>query len=338
MNKIKLGLLIEGVLSVILAFTLYFLGEVKESLYLLSLPFILLGAWLHDLSLMSLLGNAFAIVIYVLICVIPILFFLFKIKKSSMQKSDSILFVISLYLFFMLYQFINPALMMKHIPDYVEGMDFLPIVKLAYASIFYLLCFSYFVFHMLESLHYGKVKNRKVFLCNELQKLLVISAALYIFLVGYFCTFEMFKEFHTFQAQSSQNQDLFPPMFHYNAILDNSFILLTYLLNVIPIFFSIAILIGGVHLLKSMIDHHLQNGEITAAIHLGRISKITVIITVICNLMSNILQFIFSNQLSNTKYSLQISFTPLIIAFAAYILAGYFKESKALYDENNMII
>ncbi|MGB4658674.1 MAG: hypothetical protein WBI07_05820, partial [Mobilitalea sp.] len=63
-----------------------------------------------------------------------------------------------------------------------------------------------------------------------------------------------------------------------------------------------------------------------------------VYVTVFSNIVSNVLQFIFSNLLNDIDYSLNISLTPLIIAFLAMILSGYFKESMELYDDNNMII
>jgi hypothetical protein len=57
-----------------------------------------------------------------------------------------------------------------------------------------------------------------------------------------------------------------------------------------------------------------------------------------CNILSNVLTFVFSKQLNDTAYRLEISLFPLIIAFMAMILSGFFKATKELNEDNEMII
>ena len=91
-------------------------------------------------------------------------------------------------------------------------------------------------------------------------------------------------------------------------------------------------------LLKTMISSHMKEEEIKAANQLGIIGKTSVYVTVIANITLNVIQFLLSSQLNDTSYILEISVVPLIIAFSAIILAGYFRETKELYEDNEMII
>jgi|GEM_PF-188945 hypothetical protein len=344
MNKIKIGLLIEGFTAVALATLLYFVVKENNSMYLFILPFDLLSDLLRGLSLSSNLGNVLAFIIYAIVSLLPLAYLLLIYQKKQVHKSDALLPVISLYSFYMLYHFINPALMLKRVPDPLANQDTLPVIKLAYAIILYTLFIVYFIFHILENVNYDRKKDRRGYLNQKLQKILIFAAALYTFLIGFFYPFNMFYDLNSYFSQHNSNAspDVLNTLQTINGLnntdLNVIFILLKYILNIIPIVFSILILIHGIQLLKSMISHHLQDEEIGAASDLARISKTSVYVTVVCNLTLNIFQFLLSKQLSNTNFTLQISLLPLIIAFAAYILAGYFKESKDFYEDNNMFI
>jgi uncharacterized membrane protein len=97
-------------------------------------------------------------------------------------------------------------------------------------------------------------------------------------------------------------------------------------------------LLSGVGLLLAMVTDHMKENEFLAAKRMSIISKQAVYVTVLSNIAANVLQFLFSTLLNDTNYSLDISLTPLVIAFLAMILSGYFKESMELYEDNNMII
>jgi uncharacterized membrane protein YhaH (DUF805 family) len=109
-------------------------------------------------------------------------------------------------------------------------------------------------------------------------------------------------------------------------------------LEALPIIFSILILLKGIQLLDAMTLNHMKEEEIKAATRMGIISKWAVYVTFICNIAINLFQFVLSKQLSDVNFNLQISLLPLIIAFSAMILSGYFKETKELHEDNEMII
>lgn len=342
MKKIKLGLLIEGIVAVILA-VLLFISGTSHSLYLFIQPFIFIGSGLRMLSQQSFLGNVLAFLLFGMISLLPSIYLMIKYARRRFQKSDLILLIISAYLFYMLYYFINPGLMLNKVSSAFSNQDIIAAAQLPYTLLFYWLLLMYFIFLMLENLHSVKKSELNLYLCNKLQLILIIVSSLYTFSIGYFHTFSFLTDLKKYLEEYSLSKELsltdnITSNFYPAALINNIFIPYSFLLNLIPVVFLILILVHSIQLLKSIADSHLQPKEVLAAKELGRISKITVIVTILCNFMVNLFQFIFSHQLQNINITLQISFAPLIFAFVAYIMAGFFKETMELQEENNMII
>ncbi len=325
MNKIKIGLLAEAFLALSLAIFLHSIVKIENSMYLLTLPIDLLGKGLGWLSLESFFGNLLAIVLYTILSILPMIYLFLRKRKNKLNKTDYLLPVISFYCFYMLYHFINPGLLLQRIPEALADPSMLPLIKLSYAIIFYTFLISYLLLRMLDHLRTDNTEDKRNFLCRKLQIILVFIMILYTFVVCYFYTFEMFTDFMKYYSPNK-------------AILPCTFVIISYLLDALPILFTVFILYDAIQLLSAIKDAHFQEGESLAANQLGFISKRTVIITIFCDITRNLLPFLLSKQLSDTNYTLRISLIPLVIAFVTMILSGYFKESKELYDDNEMII
>ena len=76
----------------------------------LSFPLAPIGNWLRRLSLSGGAGNALAIVLYVLICLLPAGMCLFRWLKGKRCAEDLLLPAASAALFYSLYLLINPAM------------------------------------------------------------------------------------------------------------------------------------------------------------------------------------------------------------------------------------
>jgi hypothetical protein len=325
MNKIEKAFLVEGICAFGLSFLLYFAAGLSEALYLLSMPFEFMGKGLRWLSLSSFAGNIIAILLYAMISLIPMFYLLLFRLKAETKKADLLLPVISLYSFYLLYEFINPGLMLLTVPMQLANDEFLPGIKFSFSLIFYALCFAYLVFRFLENLAPTHPEERLSFLCKKLRTIILISTSLYVFYLGYFATFSMFENIRKYAKQGSTTFSL-------------TFQVISYLLEGLPVLFSIFTLVSGTRLLDAMAFFHMQEEEVREAMGMGKISKCAVYVTVLCNLALNALQFLFQKQLYNTSYQLEISFIPLIIAFSAVILSGFFKQTKELKEDNEMII
>ncbi len=339
MKKLGRFLILEGILSIGLAYLMYYVALLTSSMEILYLPFDWLGIGLRRLSLSSSIGNMLALFFYGMLCLSPVLYLLFKKKRSGLVKIDLLLPVISLFCFYMLYHFINPGLMLQWIPQQLTDPSFLGMIKLAFVIIFYSLCLTYFMLRMLGILTPIEHEEHPQFLTKGLQLILEILSALYTFLIGYFSTFELFADLTKYSVKTG-TESVFAAAFpaHGNSFLNQFVTIFSYLLRCLPVVLTINILVAGVLLIKEMALHHMKAEEYQAAARLSNAGKKAVYVTVFSNLALNVTQFLLSNQLSDTNFSLSITLSPLIIAFGAMILAGYFKETKELHEDNEMII
>lgn len=338
-GKTGIGLLIEGIISIGIAFFMFYIAKLQSSLELLYMPFDWIGDALRWLSLSSFMGNIIALICYVTLSISPLIYLIIIRRKNGFQKADILLPIISIYLFLTLYEFVNQDVMLNHVPQMLTNVSSLPVIKLVLAILFYSLFLGYLLIRMLGALTKDNSVDRMQFLCQGLKKILLAVSALYTFYIGYFASFQMLTKLNSYAAKASSTFAYFRPIsLANNSTLDQFMVILTYLLQCLPIVFSILILVNGVMLLEVMVSHHMKEDEFIAAAQLSNISKKAVYVTVLSNLVLNITQFILSKNLSDTSVNLEIILSPLIIAFAAMILSGYFKESKELQEDNEMII
>jgi uncharacterized membrane protein len=325
MKKILVALLIEGIAAIALSlFMKYYIG-MEEAILLLYIPFDLIGKGLRCLSLQSSIGNILALIIYALLCLTPIFWLVFRKLRKQLNNSDILLPIISIYSFYMLFLFVNPNLMYRHVPELFMDESALSIVRLSLAIIFFTLVIGYLIIRMLTTLSQEKEENRMIFLCRRLQVLLYIISILYTFLLGYFSTFELFSQIdqRSFTTGTQMNQ---------------VYVLLSFVLKTVPVLFTIVTLVSGIVLLTTISTKHKQEEEVEAAKRMGMFSRRTAFLTVGCNIALNLFQLVFSSQLNDTSIVLNVSLAPLVISISAMILSGFFKETKELYEENEMII
>ena len=91
------------------------IGVKIESVFdLLSYPLVKISDFLGAMSLSGSIGNAMAITIYSLFCLIPVFVMLFRMKKKTFVKTDSLLVLVSAALFVVVYLLINPSEMGLH--------------------------------------------------------------------------------------------------------------------------------------------------------------------------------------------------------------------------------
>ena len=324
-KKFSIAFIVEGILSFLLAAILFYGMHLSHSIFILSIPFDLVGKGLRWLSLNSAFGNVISFVLYTVLSTTPLFLLFLKTRHRKPNNADLLLLILSGYTFYMLYEFINPQLMLSHTFDLLAEESMIPMVKLSFAIIFYTLMVSYLILSMISHLKELTSEDKLSTLCIHLSRILMIMAGIYTFYFFYFSSFDLFQRTDRYFVENRELINLYYPIF-------------LYLLEALPIILSILTLLSGIHLLNAMVTDHMQEMEYLAARKMGEISRKTVYITVLCNILSNTLPFLLSNQLNNTDYNLDLSLTPLIIAFLAMILSGYFKETKELYDDNNMII
>ncbi len=113
---------------------------------------------------------------------------------------------------------------------------------------------------------------------------------------------------------------------------------LIYVINSIPVAITVWIYVKGILLFEAMADKHFKEEEQTAAIALGKVSKIGIYGVVICGLASNILKVIMCGYLKDITINIYLPLFPLITAFVSMILSGYFKEAGKLKENDELFI
>ncbi len=324
MQNVKRGFVLEGIFSMGLAVLMFFLAGISNGLFLLSIPFELIGAGLRRLSLSNTVGNGIAVLVFAVISLIPIFYMIYKIKKYRWDKVDVILPIISFYSFYMIYSFINPGLLLNQLPALIADASAMPYIKLSLSILFYSLCISYVILHTVGKLSKENMVNNSHYLYSGLQKILLTISVLYTFLIGYFSTFQLLVDFYKNIKEE-------------RSTVSFLFVFIKYTLKNLPILFTILIFMSAILLLKAMITNETRE-EMEAANRLGSISRRAVYITVISNITLNGIQFLLSNRLNDTDFSLEFSLFPLIISFSAMIISGYLRKTKELVEDNELII
>lgn len=324
-KKLEIAFVLEAILSFCLAVLMFYVVDLSNPLFILSMPFDLIGKGLRWLSLSSFAGNITALLLYVALSLTPLLYLAVKAFRHKLDKSDLLLPILSLFSFYMIYEFINTQLMLNHTIDSLSDASFIPMIKLSFSFILYTLLIAYLILNMISHLNDSPIDNKLSNLCKQLSKILVILSGLYTLLISYFISFELFQNIDKYFSENRGSINLY-------------YLIIDYVLEALPILFTILTLISGIGLLHAMVTDHMHENELHAAKRLSIVSRQAVYVTVLSNIASNALQFLFSNQLNDTNYTLDISLIPLVIAFLAMILSGYFKETMELYEDNSMII
>ena len=324
-KKLGMILIMEGVLSFCLAALLFYGVDLSNAIFILPMPFDLIGKGLRWLSLTSAAGNITAILLYVLLSLSPLIYLASKVIRHKLNKADILLPILSIYSFYMIYEFINPQLMLSRSFNLIADETFIPMLKLSFSLVFYTLLIAYLILNMISHLRDIPSQDKLGSLCTQLSRILIILSALYTFMYFYSNSFELFKHYDKYMIENRMPINLY-------------YMIINYILEALPIIFTVLTLLSGINLLIAMVTDHMTEKEFLAAKRMGSISRQAVYVTVLSNIITNVIQFLLSNQLNDTDYSLNISLTPLIIAFLAMILSRYFKETKELYEDNNMII
>ncbi|MGB4659015.1 MAG: hypothetical protein WBI07_07540, partial [Mobilitalea sp.] len=265
-KKYGVILVIEGVLSFCLAVLMFYVVRLSNSLFLLSMPFDLIGKGLRWLSFRSSAGNIAAILLYVVFSLAPLLYLAGRFHSRKLNKSDLLLLVLSIYSFYMIYEFINPELMLNRTFATLLDASALPMIKISFSFIFYTFLIAYLILNMISRLSDRSTDNKLGNLCTSLSRIVLILSGIYTFFIGYFVSFQLFQSIDKYVVEKRSAINLY-------------YLIIDYVLEALPILFSILTLLSGTALLMSMVTDHLQEKEFLAAKRMSTISMLAVYVT-----------------------------------------------------------
>ncbi|MCI8418148.1 MAG: hypothetical protein HFI33_11770 [Lachnospiraceae bacterium] len=297
-------------------------------LFILYLPFEVLGQLLRSLSLSGSLGNAVAWGLYVVFSLLPLGWGALWLnrKKEPWRAIELLLVLVSIYSFYLFYQFINPQLFYQGIAAVGEAADLEPMLKGFAAMLWYVFLGSYILLRLTRQMKQEAVSERKGYLYGSLSKLLFFSVMFYGASALYGAGIQMVEGVQALGENAGARG------------FDYLFIGLRFLLMLLPKGCLLGTLWQGRNLLKKMEEGPYGAKTVEAARKLAIMAVGAVKACVYSALLWNGSLFLFRTELVSVDYSLHLSLQPLLLAFAALILARYVEEAGELYQEHEMII
>lgn len=286
-----------------------------------------ISVWLRSLSLSGGMRNALTFLLYILISLLPALlpgFWIWQ-KKRGFHGADLLLPLLSAYTFYLLYAFINPALLGRRMPAGLGGEQLLPALKAVYGGLWLSILLSWILLTWIRTLNEREILDRKEFLYQGMS--IVLTMTIMIVLLSLYTDGTQF-------------------VLRLNALKENAagtntdmvFAFLRTVTMLIPSFFLLAILYQIKRLLKTMNQEPFKEGEVREAERLSQISRSAVTTSISSNLIWNGALFFWSESLTNVDYQWEFSLFPLLAAFGSLILARYLREAGELRRDNEMII
>ncbi len=320
-RKVFLGFLIaEAAICVLLVFLKI---SVESSLpVMMAFPFQQIGAGLRALSLSSGFGNALAIALYALVSVLPIGVLLRIRQKRTLQAEDSLLVFLSAALFYVLYQMINPSNLLN-LPGSSAS---LAIGKAILGSLLYSLLIGYIMLRVLRLFYAGTLQKLEHYIAVMLG---VISAGFIIMAFGV-SLHSLVSSIASLQAGNMGNEQLLG--------LSYVFLGLQYLVNALPHILSTAIVFAALRLLAALQTQRYSTESVQAAQRLSRLCAIALAVTVLTNILFNLLQTLFSKSLMVVNQTVQIPVVSLLFVLVTLLLTRILMESKQLKEENEQFI
>lgn len=318
-------------ISAILAIVMYFLEKISVIYYAAYMPVEAVAYLLRWLSFSSEAGNIAAWILYTVICLSPAAFALRKkfLKRwnisfhqeqkgedSPIQLTDVILIALSVYLLFMVYCFINPGTLSKLMTQ-IQGpdlIDVLPVLKSILVAVAYSLIIGFAVLKVA-----GGIENKNVW--KQTERIIIICTMVYVVM---FC---FTVPLNLMQKSGNLSSDLGMTIIFIKSIL-----------KLLPALCFVGIMQSGVMLIHCLKENKYGQEAVEIAGLLAERSRKTVIVSVTCNIIQNVIQLIFWGDILHADILVDIPFLPLILAFAGLLIAEYLKESTLIYDDNQMII
>jgi len=280
-------------------------------LALLSFPFAQIGDGLRALSLSGGLGNAAAFVLYIALSLTPLIPLLIMRKRRNLRLEDSLLGLLSIVLFVVLYLSINPGLLV-----WMEGAT-LAVGRVILGSVAYSMLVGYLVLRLLRAV--SAQDGEKLF--RYMQFALCAAAAFFVY-----------------AALGVSLPALVAAMTAESGALDMAFHVLQFITDALPYTLNLAIVFAALRLLAALCADRYAQETVDAALRLSRLCTRVLAATVLANIAFNLLQLLFANALTNINSTLRLPLDSLIFVLLTLLLTRFIASGKALSDENRMFI
>lgn len=293
-------------------------GSAGTALALLAAqPFSLIGGGLRALSLSGGAGNLFSILLYVLLSALPLAAAALKLFRGRAQGEDLLLCLLSIQLFISYYLFINPALLPCPALPGMGGM--------LLGGGIYAVLLAWLILHLVRRFR-GAQEPRLLRALTALLYLMIGALLFSAFCLGFS---HLLEKMHALGAQNTGADDLG---------LTYLFLVLAYIVDILPAVLEILLLLSAVSLLRKMSADHYAPETLAAARRVSDFCGYSLIITALAHALLALLQLIFSAHLHQMDMTLRIPFSDMALLLLALLLTRLLAEGKRLRDDNELFV
>ncbi|HCW74227.1 MAG TPA: hypothetical protein DHM90_11035 [Clostridiaceae bacterium] len=308
----------------VLCLLFYFMRDTLPNVFttVFAFPLEQMGLVLRYLSLSGTLGNIIALIVYVLISLSPVMLYRTLQRKKKVFTEDSLLFVLSLLLFAIIYFMVNPGTMSAVFPVNMPG----DMAKATLSLTFYVVLMGY-----------GVLKILRQFYDAGLQKITKYLRILLSFLSGYYVLYVFGVIFGSFMKARDTlyagNSGL-----GYGISTSESFLFMQYAVMALPYLLNILVVLAIIELLEEMGKDRYSDAAALKAESLTRLCRKTLTVIVLTSMSFHLVQFMFLKNIQSAHTNLEIPFMPLIFILSVLMLNQFVRENKTLKQDNDMFI
>lgn len=319
-KRLNIFLIAEGVVCLIA----FFLMKNNTIGYnqIVTFPFVQIGHLIRSMSLHSSFMNILAWAVYIVFCAVPLIILGIRIYKKKHTPLDILLAVVSVLMFICMYYMINPGL-----ADGVLAPAGLNISwQLGFPSTIYIILVGYVIMRLINRFQAGEIAR----LLGDLNAMLIVFAAVLVFVMAFAMPFEIVKEIKTIEDANTMEGIGFT--------LTHTFVVLRNINKMLPVLFQILIVLAGLDLVRNLKDEIYSKEVVIKAAALVKRCKQAIVITVASSIVVNILQLMANSRLLHSDYQLDIPLTSMLIVIITMLLAKYFANSLKIKKEMDLFI
>lgn len=282
-----------------------------------SFPFEQISSFLRYLSLSSSFGNILSLILYIIICFSPWIYFLKK-KNRTYNLENILMIVLPFILLFIIYQMINPNDLFLH---NVISMNNAILGILVYSTIF--------SFLILKSLRGIQEKNPNKLL-NYLSIILFVVNIILVIQIFYAGLITVRQAIIAMESTNSLNNGLFR--------INQCFIFIRFILDNLPYMLNIIVILFGTKVLQTIQLDGYSSKTIENAQQLSKLCKKFLYIILFSNIGFQFIQLLFGKSLFNVNSEFDFPIFSILLILVCILVVNLIKENKELKEENDRFI
>jgi hypothetical protein len=321
MNKtILTGILaVEAVLCALLCLLQVTSAGIFSSIA--AFPFEQIGMGLRKLSLAGGIGNAAALILYGVFCLLPVLALIAFRKKYRPKAEDGLLLLLSAVLFAVMYFMINPGYLLTFAASGISSVS-KDILGIAVYSVLT----GYIVLRILRRFATGDARRLESYMIPMLWLLNV----LFVFMIFGASFSKFLGSIESVQSGNMGSEHL--------LVITYAFLTLQLIVDALPYVLSILVIFSAIRLLEKL-QSDLHSAEtLDASKQTSRLCIVAITVVLLAQIAFNILQLVFAKSIAVMGIMVQIPLFSLLFVLGVLLLARFVDENSRLKSENDQFI